>query len=182
LVANYTGGSLAVFPVLEDGTLGEASAFIQHSGHGANPERQEEAHAHSIDISPDNRLAMVDDLGLDELLVYKFDSSKGSLTPNSPPFVKLDAGAGLRQFALSPSGKFAYVVAEMQSTVTALSNDSDSGTLHCLQTISTLPKSFTGQNDDAEIQMYPRRASSSTLRIAEATPLPFSRSTPAKAR
>ena len=57
LVANYTGGSLAVFPVLEDGTLGEASAFIQHSGHGANPERQEKAHAHSIDLSPDNRLA-----------------------------------------------------------------------------------------------------------------------------
>jgi len=155
LVANYTGGSLAVFPVLEDGTLGEASAFIQHSGHGANPKRQEKAHAHSIDLSPDNRLAMVDDLGLDELLVYKFDSSKGSLTPNSPPFVKLDAGAGPRHFALSPSGKFAYVVAEMQSTVTALSNDSDSGTLHRLQTISTLPKSFTGQNDDAEIQMYP---------------------------
>ena len=154
-MANYTGGSLAVFPVLEDGTLGEASAFIQHAGHGANPKRQEKAHAHSIDLSPDNRLAMVDDLGLDELLVYKFDSSKGSLTPNSPPFVKLDAGAGPRHFALSPSGKFAYVVAEMQSTVTALSNDSDSGTLHRLQTISTLPKSFTGQNDDAEIQMYP---------------------------
>jgi 6-phosphogluconolactonase len=155
LVANYTGGSLAVFPVLEDGTLGEASAFIQHSGHGANPKRQEKAHAHSIDLSPDNRLAMVDDLGLDELLVYKFDSSKGSHTPNSPPFVKLDAGAGPRHFALSPSGKFAYVVAEMQSTVTVLSNDSDSGTPHRLQTISTLPKSFTGQNDDAEIQMYP---------------------------
>ena len=155
LVANYTGGSLAVFPVLENGTLGEVSAFIQHSGHGANPKRQEKAHAHSIDLSPDNRLAMVDDLGLDELLVYKFDSSKGSLTPNSPPFVKLDAWAGPRHFALSPSGKFAYVVAEMQSTVTALSNDSNSGTLHRLQTISTLPKSFTGQNDDAEIQMYP---------------------------
>src|ERR1700722_772407 len=155
LVANYTGGSLAVFPVLENGTLGEVSAFIQHSGHGANPARQEKAHAHSIDLPPDNRLAMVDDLGLDELLVYKFDSSKGSLTPNSPPFVKLDAGAGPRHFALSPSGKFAYVVAEMQSTVTVLSNDPDSGTPHRLQTISTLPKSFTGQNDDAEIQMYP---------------------------
>src|ERR1700722_20366158 len=155
LVANYTGGSLAVFPVLEDGTLGEDLSFIQHSGHGANPKRQEKAHAHSIDLSPDNRLAMVDDLGLDELLVYKFDSSQGSHTPNSTPFVKIDAGAGPRHFALSPSGKFAYVVAEMQSTVTALSNDSDSGTLHRLQTISTLPKSFTGQNDDAEIQMYP---------------------------
>src|ERR1700676_1339069 len=155
LVANYTGGSIVAFPILEDGKLGEASAFVQHTGHGTNPERQEKAHAHSIDLSTDNRFAMVDDLGLDELLVYKFDSAKGSLTPNSPPFVKLDAGAGPRHFALSPSGKFAYVVAEMQSTGAAVSNDSGSGTLHRLQTISTLPKSFTGQNDDAEIQMYP---------------------------
>jgi len=155
LVANYTGGSLAVFPVLADGKLGEASDFVQHSGHGANPERQEKAHAHSIDLSPDNRFAMVDDLGLDELLVYKFDSAKGSITPNSPPFVRLDPGAGPRHFALHPSGKFAYVVAEMQSTVTAFSNDPKKGVLQRLQTISTLPKDFSGQNDDAEIQMHP---------------------------
>ncbi len=102
LVANYTGGSVAVFPVLADGKLGEASAFVQHTGHGTNPERQEGPHAHSIDLSPDNRFAMVDDLGLDELLVYKFDRAKGSLTPNDPPFAKLDAGAGPRHFALAP--------------------------------------------------------------------------------
>lgn len=155
LVANYTGGSLAVFPVLEDGKLGEASAFLQHTGHGTNPERQEKAHAHSIDLSPDNRFAMADDLGLDELFVYKFDSANGSLTPNNPPFAKLDPGAGPRHFALSPTGKFAYVIAEMHSTVTVFSNDATTGTLHCVQTISTLPKGFTGENDDAEIQMYP---------------------------
>ncbi|MFZ0862257.1 MAG: lactonase family protein [Candidatus Sulfotelmatobacter sp.] len=155
LVANYTGGSLAVFPVLKDGKLGEASVFLQHIGHGTNPERQEKAHAHSIDLSPDNRFAMADDLGLDELFVYKFDSANGSLTPNNPPFAKLDPGAGPRHFALSPTGKFAYVIAEMQSTVTAFSNDEKRGTLHRLQTISTLPKDFAGQNDDAEIQMYP---------------------------
>ena len=155
LVANYTGGSVAVFPVLEDGKLGEASAFVQHTGHGTNPSRQEGPHAHSIDLSPDNRLAMVDDLGLDELLVYKFDSAKGSLTPNDPPFAKLDPGAGPRHFALHPSGKFAYVISEMQSTVTVFSNDEKRGTLLHLQTISALPKDFTGQNDDAEIQMHP---------------------------
>jgi len=76
LVANYTGGSVAVFPVLEDGRLGEASAFVQHTGHGTNPERQEGAHAHSIDVTPDNHFAIVDDLGLDETLVYPFDSTK----------------------------------------------------------------------------------------------------------
>ena len=155
LVANYTGGSIAVFPVLPDGKLGEASAFVQHTGHGTNPERQEKAHAHSIDLSPDNRFAMVDDLGLDELLTYKFNSANGSITANDPPFVKLDPGAGPRHFSLSPSGKFAYVISEMHSTVTAFSNDERTGTLRPLQTISALPKDFTGKNDDAEIQMHP---------------------------
>ena len=155
LVANYTGGSVAVFPVLDDGKLGEASAFIQHSGHGSDAKRQEGPHAHSIDLSPDNRFAMVDDLGLDELLVYKFDSGKGTLTPNSPAYAKLDDGAGPRHFGLHPSGKFAYVVAEMHSTVTAFSADLNSGTFHRLQTISALPKDFKGANDDAEIEVHP---------------------------
>jgi len=155
LVANYTGGSVAVFPVLDDGKLGEASAFVQHTGHGSDPKRQEGPHAHSIDLSPDNRLAMVDDLGLDELLVYEFDSTRGTLTPNDPPFAKLDAGAGPRHFAMHPSGKFAYVVAEMHSKVTAFTNDPKTGTLHSFQTISTLPQGFSGENDDAEIQMHP---------------------------
>src|SRR5271165_4712015 len=155
LVANYTGGSVAVFPILADGKLGEASAFVQHTGHGTNPERQEGPHAHSIDLSPDNQFAFVDDLGLDELLVYKFDSAKGSLTPNDPPFSKLDAGAGPRHFALSPSGKFAYVVSEMGRSVTVYSNDAASGKLERLQTITTLPKDFSGRNDDAEIEIHP---------------------------
>ncbi len=155
LVANYTGGSVAVFPVLADGKLGEASAFVQHTGKGTNPERQEGPHAHSIDLSPDNRFAYVDDLGLDELLVYKFDSAKGTLTPNDPPFAKLDAGSGPRHFALSPSGKFAYVISEMGRSVTVFSNDAASGKLQRLQTVSTLPKDFTGRNDDAEIEIHP---------------------------
>ena len=155
LVANYTGGSIAVFPVLADGKLGEATAFVQHTGHGTNPQRQEAAHAHSIDLSPDERFAFVDDLGLDQLFVYKYDSAKGTLTPNDPPFVKLDPGAGPRHFALAPSGKFAYVIAEMGSTVTAFSIDLKAGTLQRLQSVSTLPKDFKGENDDAEIHIHP---------------------------
>jgi 6-phosphogluconolactonase len=155
LVANYTGGSVAVFPVLADGKLGEASAFVQHTGHGTDPKRQEGPHAHSIDLSPDNHFAMVDDLGLDELLVYKFDVAKGSLTPNDPPFAKLDAGAGPRHFVLRPDGKFAYVLAEMGHTVTVFSNDPASGRLQLLQTVTTLPKDSKGRNDDAEIQVHP---------------------------
>jgi 6-phosphogluconolactonase len=155
LVANYTGGSVTVFPVLEDGRLGEASAFIQHTGHGTNPERQEGPHAHSIDLSPDNRFAIVDDLGLDETLVYRFDSAKGSLTANDPPFAKADPGAGPRHFALHPNGKFAYVVNEMESTVSVFSYDGAAGVLRPLQTISTFPKDFSGHNDDAEIEVHP---------------------------
>ena len=155
LVANYTGGSIAAFPILADGKLGEASAFVQHTGKGTNPERQEGPHAHSIDLSPDNRFAMVDDLGLDQLLVYKFDSGKGSVTPNDPPFARLEAGAGPRHFVLRPDGKFAYVVAEMGHTVTVFSNDASSGKLQPIQTVTTLPKDFTGRNDDAEIRVHP---------------------------
>ena len=155
LVANYTGGSITVFRVLADGKLGEATAFVQHSGRGTNPARQEGPHAHSIDLSPDNRFAMVDDLGLDELLVYKFDSSRGTLTANDPAFAKVEAGAGPRHYALHPNGKFAYVVDEMGSSVTAFSADLGPGTFHSLQNISTLPKGFSGENDDAEIRVHP---------------------------
>jgi 6-phosphogluconolactonase len=155
LVANYTGGSIAAFPISDDGKLGNASAFVQHTGHGLNPKRQEAAHAHSIDLSPDERFAFVDDLGLDELLVYKFDKSKGSLKPNKLPFAQLDAGAGPRHFALHPSGKFAYVVSEMASTVTAFSVDLKAGMLHRSQSVSTLPDDFKGENDDAEVAVHP---------------------------
>jgi 6-phosphogluconolactonase len=155
LVANYTGGNVAVFPVLKDGRLGDASAFVQHTGSGPNHERQEGPHAHWIEVTSDNRFAVAADLGLDELLVYRFDSAKGSLAPNDPPFTKLDAGVGPRHIAFHPNGKFAYVVNELKSTVNALSYDSNSGVLHSMQTLSTLPAGFTGKNDTAEIEVHP---------------------------
>ena len=155
LVANYTGGNVAVFPILEGGGLGEASAFVQHTGHGTNPQRQEGPHAHYINLSADNRFAVAADLGLDEILIYRFDPTKGTLTASDPKFVSLNAGAGPRHFGFSPNGKFAYAINEMQSTVTAFSYDADRGQLHSLQTISTLPKDFAGANDDAEIQVHP---------------------------
>jgi 6-phosphogluconolactonase len=154
LVANYTGGNVAVFPVLEDGRLGEVSAFVQHSGHGTNPQRQEGPHAHSIDLSPDNRFAIVDDLGLDETLVYKFESVRGSLAPD-PTLAKAAPGAGPRHFAFHPNGKFAYVVNEMGSTVAVFRYDAITGALHPLQTTSTLRGTFSGHNNAAEIQVHP---------------------------
>lgn len=155
LVANYEGGSVAVFPVLPDGRLGDASAFDQHQGHGVNPQRQQGPHAHSIALSPDNRFALAADLGLDELLVYRFDATRGSLAANRPPFAKLHPGAGPRHFDFSPSGKFVYVISEMGSTVTAFSYDAAGGVLRALQTLSTLPKDFKGENTTAEVQVHP---------------------------
>lgn len=155
LVANYDGGSVAVFPILPDGKLGPATAFVQHTGHGTNPERQEAPHAHSIVLTPDNRFAIVNDLGLDEILVYKFDSTKGTLIPNDPPFAKLAPGAGPRHFALAPDRKFAYVINEMGRTVTAFSANVHAGTFQPIQSLSTLPSGFSGRNDDAEIEVHP---------------------------
>ena len=169
LVANYTGGSVAVFPVLADGKLGEASGFVQHTGKGPNAERQEGPHAHSIDLSPDNRFAMVDDLGLDELLVYKFDSAKGTLTPNDPPFTKLDAGIGPRHFVTRPDGKFAYVVSEIGHTVTVLSNDAAAGKLQPIQSITTLPKDFSGPQRRRRNSRFILRESFCMRRIADMT-------------
>lgn len=155
LVASYTGGSVAAFPVLADGKLGEATAFVQHTGKGTNPQRQEGPHAHSIDLSPDNRFAFVDDLGLDQVKTYRFDSAKGTLTPNDPPFAKVEAGSGPRHFALHPNGKFAYVISEIAGTVTVFAADLSKGTLHSVQVISTLPKGFSGLIEDAEIEVHP---------------------------
>ncbi len=151
LVANYGGGSVAVLPIKPDGSLAEHSAFIQHSGHSVDKERQGKPYAHSVNVSPDNRFAIVADLGLDEVLVYRFDAEKGTLVPNDPPFAKVPPGSGPRHFTFHPSGKFAYVINEMGSTVTAFRWDAKRGVLTEIQTISTLPKDFSGRNYDAEV-------------------------------
>jgi 6-phosphogluconolactonase len=155
LVANYGGGTVVAFPVRKDGRLGEPSAFVQHTGRGHDPERQEAPHAHEIEVSKDNRFALAADLGLDELLVYHFDAAHGALSPNTPPFAQVKPGSGPRHFAFHPNGKFVYVINEMGSTVTALSYDSANGVLQEKQTISTLPQDFKGKNDTAEIEVHP---------------------------
>ncbi len=156
LVANYTSGNVVVFPILADGKLGEHTALVQDSGTlGPNKERQEGPHAHWIETSPDNRFALVSDLGLDEVLVYKFNAVKGTLSPNQPPYVRLKQGSGPRHIAIRPGGKFVYVVSELNSTVTAFRFNAKTGSLHELQTVTTLPKDFSGRNDTAEIAVHP---------------------------
>ena len=154
-VANYSSGSIAVFPILTDGRLGEHTAMFRHKGSGPNKKRQEGPHAHWIEASPDNKLVLVADLGLDEIVSYRFDATKGTLTPNDPAFAKVAPGAGPRHGVFSLDGKFFYVVSELNATVTAFAYDAGKGTLKDFQVVSTLPKGFQGRNDDAEIAMHP---------------------------
>ena len=158
LVANYDGGSIAVFPIREDGSLAPPSGFVQHSGSSVDKERQEGPHAHWIGTSPDNRFALAADLGLDEILVYRFNSAKGTLAPDTPPFAKLNPGAGPRHLAFHPNGKFAYVLTEMGSSVTAFAYKAGKGSLSPLQTVSTLSilrKDYSGVKEAAEIAVHP---------------------------
>lgn len=154
LVANYGGGSVACLPIDRYGRLSKASAFIQHKGKSVDRARQEAPHAHSVNLDPANRYAFVADLGLDQVLVYRFDADKGSLEPNDPPAAKVKPGSGPRHFAFHPSGRFAYVINEMASTITAFSYDAAKGVLTELQTISTLPEEVKG-NSTAEVQVHP---------------------------
>jgi 6-phosphogluconolactonase len=157
-VANYDGGSIAVFPIGEDGSLASAAAFVQHSGSSVDKERQQGPHAHWIGTSPDNRFALVADLGLDEILLYHFNAAKGALTPGNPPDVKVTPGAGPRHLAFHPNGKFAYVLSEMESSVTAFAYKASNGSLSPLQTISTfsiLRKDQSGPKEAAEIAVHP---------------------------
>jgi 6-phosphogluconolactonase len=169
-VANYSSGTIAVFPILADGRLGEHTALLKDPGAtGPNKARQEAPHAHWIATSAHNRFVYVADLGLDRILIYKFDATKGSLTAGQPhppkaspgagtprhPFsLKLSPGAGPRHVGFAPDGKFMYVLGEIRSTVTVFANDRQD-TYRNVQEISTLPKGFTGHNDAAEIAVHP---------------------------
>jgi 6-phosphogluconolactonase len=157
LVANYDGGSVAVLPLNEDGSLRNPSTFIQHTGSSVNKESQQAPHAHCIRTSPDNRFVLAADLGLDEVVVYRFDPARGSLTPNDPSFGKAPPGAGPRHFVFHPNGRFVYVINEIQCTLSSFSYDGVHGALKELQTVSTLPDGYNVRNEDnaAEIVVDP---------------------------
>jgi 6-phosphogluconolactonase len=155
LAANYTSGSVVVVPVAADGKLGEPSDFVQHTGKSAHPQRQQGPHAHCVTMSPDNKLAFVCDLGLDKIMVYRFDADKGKLTPHDPAFVSVKAGSGPRHMVFRPDFKFAYVNHEINSTVSAFSYDAATGALKEIQNLSTLPGWYDGPNSGAEIGVHP---------------------------
>jgi len=155
LVANYGGGNASVIPIKANGRLGEATGFVQHGGSGINPSRQTEPHAHSINVSPDDRFAFVADLGIDKIMIYRLDIAKGTLRANSPSFAKVKPGAGPRHFAFGPNGKYAYVINELDCTVTAFAYRPASGELREIQSIKTLPNNFDGSSTCAEIRVHP---------------------------
>ena len=169
LVANYTSGNVVVFPIGSDGELVAATANVRDQGKpGPNRERQEGPHAHWIEATAHNHFVYVADLGLDRVLIYKFDAAKGSLAPGAPQppketpdraaardsfSVTLNPGAGPRHAAFGPDGRFMYVLGELQSTVTVFANDARE-TYRSRQQTSTLPKGFSGRNDAAEIATH----------------------------
>ncbi|MFO0820924.1 MAG: lactonase family protein [Pirellulales bacterium] len=156
LVANYGGGSVASLPIESDGSLAVAKSVVQHTGSSVDKSRQSAPHAHSINLDAGNRFAFAADLGLDKVLVYKFDPAAGTLSANDPPAGLVDPGSGPRHFAFHPNGKFAYVINEMALTVTAFAYDADRGTLTALQTISTVPEGAERKGaSTAEVQVHP---------------------------
>jgi len=154
MVANYNSGSIAAYPVQRDGRLGEAATKIQHQGSGGDPRRQKGPHAHFITADPANRYALVCDLGLDKVLIYRLDPTKASLTANDPPFGVLKSASGPRHLAFHPQAPFVYVNNEMNSTMTVFKWDKTRGALEELQTVSTLAGEAKG-NSTAEIEIHP---------------------------
>ena len=146
--ANYSGGSAASFHVKADGGLTDAVSFFQYSGHGPKPD-QDTAHAHRATVTPDNKIVLVNDLGLDCIHIYNLDAATAKLTPHDPPEWKSEPGGGPRALRFHPNGKWAYCILELSSSVAVLRWDARAGTLTTVQTVSLVPEGYTGKEPHA---------------------------------
>jgi len=153
-VANYTGGSTVSFHVGGDGRLG-APTKDQHVGKGPNAQRQEAAHAHSVDFVADDRLLLSCDLGNDRVYVYRHDPRTGAIAAHKPAFVGLEPGAGPRHLAVHPSGRYVYVLTELSSHVAMFAWNPTAGTLVQRQSVATVPVGTPPSNSTAEIVVHP---------------------------
>ncbi len=153
-IANYGGGSLQVYPVNKDGSLGASSQTIQNVGSGPNTARQLQPHVHSVVLSPNDKYLMASDLGTDRIDIFRYKASKTPpLTPAAVPFFKAEGGSGPRHSEFAPNGKFMYNIQEITATISAFSyND---GELKELQTIKMMPDDFKGTNGAADIHVSP---------------------------
>jgi 6-phosphogluconolactonase len=154
LVANYTGGNVSVFPLRSDGTLGMVAEVKQHEGAGPK-EQQKRPHAHCVIFDRVERHALAADLGIDKVMIYRFDRANGKLSPAKQPFAELKAGAGPRHLSFHPSGKFLYVICELDSTMSAFKYNEREGTLTLIDTVSTLPSDFSGTSYCADVHVSP---------------------------
>lgn len=155
VVAHYQNGIVASLPINEDGSLGPVKSIHQHTGSSVNPDRQEAAHVHSANISPDDRFVIVCDLGLDKVFTYALDAATASLTPAEIPYVATAPGAGPRHSAFSTDGRFVFVINELNSTLTSYHYDANTGALTEADTQPTLPADFTGHSTTAEVRVHP---------------------------
>ncbi len=155
LVANYSGGSVASFPLRPDGSLAPAATIDHHHGSSVNPSRQTGPFAHCVEVDPANRFVLSADLGIDKVMIYRLDAATGSLAPNQPANVDTARGAGPRHIAFHPNGQFVFVVNELDSTIGVFRYDGAQGRLQAVQRVSTLPRGFAGASTAAEIQVHP---------------------------
>ena len=154
LVANYTGGNVTVLPIRADGSLAPASDLNQHEGSGPK-EQQKGPHAHCVILDRFERHALVADLGVDKVMVYRFDRAAGKLIPTKQPFAELQAGAGPRHLTFHPTGKYLYVINELDSSMAAFRYNETNGTLTHIDTVSTLPSDFSGVSYCADVHVSP---------------------------
>jgi 6-phosphogluconolactonase len=152
---NYLGGNVVVFPLQRDGALMEPSDIIAHTGSGPDPRRQDGPHPHAIVLDPANRHAFVPDLGLDRVMVYRFGRDRGRLLPNERPWAEAMPGSGPRHMVFHPNGTHAYVINELNSTVTAYEYDPEQGALSLRQTVATVPEGYQSANIAADIHLTP---------------------------
>jgi 6-phosphogluconolactonase len=138
IVANHENGTVAVFPVGEDGSLSPNSDLIQHEGSGPGP-TQAGPHAHFVRFDPTQQRILICDKGIDKVMIYRLDVAAGKLTPADPPFARLHSGAAPRHLAFHPNARFAYVNGEADLTITAFTYDSATGIFEELHYLSTLP-------------------------------------------
>lgn len=155
LAANYSSGNVAVLPVREDGSLGAAWQMVQHLGSSVHPQRQKGPHAHSIQLDAANRFAVAADLGMDRLMVYRFEPAIGSLEAQDPPFAEVPPGSGPRHTAFHPRGRHLLAINELTSTLMLFRYDRRRGTLEAVHTVKTLPESFEGSSTTAEVRVHP---------------------------
>jgi len=155
VVANYSSGDMSVMPINPDGTLAAPSAVIKHTGSSVNPDRQRHAYPHSCNFDPSGKFVLVPDLGVDKVYVYRFDPSSRSLSPGDPPTVSVPPGSGPRHLSFHPNAPVAYLINEMGGTVIVYAWDAAHGRLRTLQTVSTLPPDYKGNNTSAEVRIHP---------------------------